>query len=84
MWIYRRDPRINRLMSAAVRRSVEGLPYIAPEIQLLFKSKAPRTRDEIDFVQIAPLLAPDARAWLFDAIRLVNPQHNWLSTLKDR
>jgi len=43
-WVYRRERRIQRPMSTVVRHSREGLPYLAPEIQLLYKSKAPRSR----------------------------------------
>jgi hypothetical protein len=41
-WVYRREPRIRRPMPTVVRRSSDGLPYLAPEIQLLYKSKGPR------------------------------------------
>jgi hypothetical protein len=33
-WVYRRELRIRRPISTAVRQSPEGLPYLAPEIQL--------------------------------------------------
>lgn len=82
-WVYRRDPRIRRSMSTAVRQSPGGLPYLAPEIQLLYKSKAPRERDEMDFARTYPLLAPDARHWLQDALELVNPDHSWITELRN-
>lgn len=69
-------------MSTAVRQNPDGLPYLAPEIQLLYKSKAPRERDEMDFAQTRPLLAPDARRWLRDALELANPGHTWIAALR--
>lgn len=72
-WVYRRDPRIRRSMSTAVRQSPGRLPYLAPEIQLLDKSKAPRERDDMDFARTYPLLARDARQWLQDALNWRTP-----------
>ena len=82
-WIYRREPRIRRPMSTVVRQSPDGLPYLAPEIQLLYKSKGPRERDDVDFAQICPLLAADARRWLHGALELTTPDHEWIAVLRD-
>jgi hypothetical protein len=81
--IYRREFRIRRPMSTVVRQSPDGLRYLAPEIQLLYKSKAPRDQDEADFAQICPLLAADARRWLHDALELTTPDHKWIAVLRD-
>lgn len=77
-WIYRREPRIRRPLSTIVRQSADRLPYLAPEIQLLYKSKGPRERDDMDFAQTIPLLAADARRWLHDALELTTPDHKWI------
>jgi hypothetical protein len=82
VWIYRRERSIRRSMSEVVRKTADRLPYLAPEIQLLYKSKAPRARDEVDFAAIWPLLDSDARSWLHDAITRVNPYHQWLPLLR--
>jgi hypothetical protein len=82
-WVYRREPRVRRPMSTVVRRSSEGLPYLAPEIQLLYKSKRPRERDDRDFAQICPLLGADARTWLKHALELTAPDHTWIAVLRD-
>lgn len=81
VWIYRRDERIRRSMSTVVQQTADGLPYLSPEIQLLYKSKAPRNRDELDFSNTWPLLPVDARSWLHDAISLTEPGHHWLAYL---
>jgi len=83
VWIYRRDARVRSPMSEVVRQSADGLPYLAPEIQLLYKSKVPRSRDEVDFGNSWRLLSLDARRCLHDAIRLADPSHNWLTFLRD-
>lgn len=82
-WVYRRQPRIRRPMSTIVRQSQDALPYLVPEIQLLYKSKTPRERDEVDFAQIWPLLAAEARTWLRDALELTAPDHTWTAVLRD-
>jgi hypothetical protein len=38
-----------------------GLPYLAPEIVLLFKAKHLEARDRIDFDNALPMLSVDAR-----------------------
>ena len=82
-WVYRRESRIRRPISTVVRLSPDRLRYLAPEIQLLYKSKARRSRDEADFAQICPLLATDARRWLHDALELTTPDHKWIAVLRD-
>jgi hypothetical protein len=83
-WIFRRQPLIQRSLSLAVRHNPEGIPYLAPEIQLLYKARLVRTQDQIDFNLIAPRLAPEARAWLREALAAEDPDHKWLSALDAR
>jgi hypothetical protein len=79
-WIYRRDARITRpLGEIAFER--EGIDYLVPEIQLLFKSKTVRPKDEQDFRDAAPLLDEVQREWLRWALALTAPEHPWLSRL---
>lgn len=39
-WLFRRDHRITGPMAGLGRRSADGIPYLAPEVQLLIQSKA--------------------------------------------
>ena len=81
-WVYRRDPRIRRsLTDLAGRMSEPGLPVLAPEIQLLYKSKGLRAKDQIDFDRFRPLLTPDEARWLREALTTANPDHPWLVAL---
>lgn len=81
-WIYRRDGRVRRPLSQAIRFNPDGIPYLAPEIVLLYKSKNPRERDEADFALAAPRLDAGARAWLRSALTLTAPDHPWLKRLR--
>ncbi len=38
-WLFRRDRRIRRPLAGIGRHSADGIPYLAPEIQLLYKSR---------------------------------------------
>ena len=51
-WLFRRDARLCRPLSTIGRQTEDGLPYLAPEIQLLYKAKAPRPKDEADFARV--------------------------------
>ncbi|MFN8167259.1 MAG: hypothetical protein U0S36_00600 [Candidatus Nanopelagicales bacterium] len=77
-WICRRDPAIRRPYAEVLRRSDEGIPYLAPECILLFKAKHGRPKDEADLATLLPLLDPDARDWLAQALARVHPGHPWI------
>ncbi len=79
-WLFRRDPRIALPLERAGLRRRE-IPYLAPEIPLLYKSKDPRDHDEADFAAVLPELPPDRRGWLRAAIESQEPSHPWLAEL---
>ena len=80
-WIFRRDPRIHQPAASAVSRTADGIPFLRPEIVLLFKAKAQRPKDEVDFTTFLPHLDNNRREWLRDALMLVHPGHAWLERL---
>jgi hypothetical protein len=75
-WVYRRDPRVRRKLDSLVWRD-DGLPYIAPEVQLLYKSKGRRAKDLVDFEAAAPLLSGEQRDWLRAALEVSDPGNPW-------
>jgi len=82
-WVYRRDPRIRRALLDAVQTH-RGIPVLAPEIVLLYKSKAARQLDQADFQRVLPVLSPSAAVWLHDALALASPGHPWAAALSGR
>ena len=80
-WVFRRQPDIRLPLAMAVRRNSAGLPFLSPGIQLLYKAKDPRPRDQADFDHIAPRLDPRTRAWLRDALERVHPGHAWIGEI---
>lgn len=82
-WTSRRDGRVRAPVTAIGLRSAGGLPYLRPEIQLFYKAKGRRPKDETDFAAVLPVLDDDARAWLDRALRLTQPEHPWRTALRD-
>lgn len=84
-WFFRRDHRvIGSLATFGLER--DGLPILAPEIQLLYKSSVKssagrRPKDEMDYRRTLPYLGAARRRWLHDAIALTQPGHPWLDDL---
>ena len=77
-WIFRRNPKVRMPISKMGFHPLWGLPYLAPEIVLLFKAKHLEARDRADFDHAIPALSADARRWLGDAIEKTHPGHEWL------
>jgi hypothetical protein len=80
-WVFRRNPKVRMAISKMGFHPLWGLPYLAPEIVLLFKAKHLEARDRVDFDHALPALSADARQWLRDAIEKTHPGHEWLKVL---
>ena len=80
-WVSRRDARIRRPIAGIGLRSPAGVPYLVPEIQLFYKARNPRPKDEADFTSMVPRLTAGQRRWLYDAIALAYGPHPWLLRL---
>ncbi|GAB3440110.1 nucleotidyltransferase domain-containing protein [Actinophytocola sediminis] len=81
-WVSHRDARVRRPITALGRTSADGTPYLTPEIQLFYKAKEPRPKDEMDFTTALPHLTVTQRAWLHRAITDTYGQHPWLPALR--
>ena len=79
----RRKETVRRELSRAVL-DYHGIPYLAPEIVLLYKSSE-HTKEayEHDFNLAAPRMKDDQKQWLADALNTCYPDgHPWNSRLK--
>jgi hypothetical protein len=72
-WRYRRDERVTRAWDAAVL-DIEGVPVMAPEAQLLWKSRRSSPEDVADWAVVLPALPVESRDWLRAAVRLAHPE----------
>jgi hypothetical protein len=82
VWQFRRDPRITRpVAEIGDRAAIGGIPFIVPEIELLYKAKYHRPKDEHDFEQALPRLDARQRTWLREALLVNRPDDPWLTGL---
>jgi hypothetical protein len=77
VWLFRRNLAISLPLSDLTRRSSEGIPFLCPQVVLLYKSKDPRPVDEEDFERALPLLNEAERGWLGQALEICHPGHHW-------
>lgn len=80
VWVYRRDPSLTMPMPEALWER-DGIRYLRPEIQLLYKAPGLRAKDRADFDAALPLLDHGRRAWLHDALVRTAPDHPWIARL---
>ncbi len=81
VWRFRRMMEIARPLSKMGHKSETGLPYLAPEIVLLYKAKEPTDINEQDFQVTRPLLASEASEWFRISVEACYPGHAWLASL---
>ena len=80
-WICKRETSIRMPYAELIRRTGDGIPYMAPHVVLLFKAKHAREKDVADLEHCLPLLSDDEVAWLADGIARIHPGHDWLDRL---
>jgi len=66
-WVFRRDRAVTRPLHELGAATADGVPFVVPEVALLFKAKRPRFKDQRDFDRVLPHLDGPARAWLASA-----------------
>jgi hypothetical protein len=80
-WFSRRSAQIRGRRTDLIVH-YHGLPCLRIEVQLLYKAKGRRPKDELDFQACLPLLNPAAKCWLEENLRLLYPDgHPWLNVL---
>jgi hypothetical protein len=81
-WICRRDRTIRLPYAEVVAHTKDGVPYMQPEIALLFKGKLVREKDEADLETSLPFLNDARRSWLRNALaRAYGDDHAWIARL---
>ena len=59
----------------------DGITYLQPQIQLLYKAKGLRAKDQLDFDSTLPHLDEARRHWLRDSLQRTLPGHPWIECL---
>lgn len=80
-WICRRDETVRLPYRDIILRTGSGIPYLAPELVLLFKAKHLRPKDQADFTATASRLTPTQRETLTALLTRVHPGHPWTADL---
>jgi hypothetical protein len=81
-WISRRCSQVRRPIYLLGRNSPEGVPYLAPEVQLFHKAHHPRPKDEEDYRAALPTLDASQRQWLATAIAQAYGDRPWRAQLR--
>ncbi len=80
-WVFRRDQRITRDPATIAERTAHGIPFLAPEIVLLFKARDCTETDQHDFETAMTRMPPTRRLWLDEALAVCEPDHPWRARL---
>lgn len=80
-WRFRRDPSITMDRSRLTTVSPAGIRYCTPEVQLLYKAKQARPKDDVDFSRCIHLLEDEQKDWLAAALVIQEPDHPWIHAL---
>ena len=79
-WMFRRNPRVRRGVDTVFAMG-RGLPRLAPEVVLLYKSKGSEAKDDADFEAAIGVMATEQREWLREGLTATRAGHPWLATL---
>ncbi|MGE7997533.1 hypothetical protein ACQKOF_02400 [Lysinibacillus sp. NPDC093190] len=74
-WRFRRDLQISYPLRSVLSYSDTGIPYLAPEIVLLYKVRNTREKDLKDFLSVKDILDSKQQNWLRQAIKIHEPKH---------
>jgi len=82
-WLFKRDASLRRPKSKIFHNTEDGLSYLAPEIQLLYKGTSTiRPKDNLDFKNVLPFLNQAAKTFLKIQLENRYPDgHSWLADL---
>jgi hypothetical protein len=80
-WVFRRNPAVTLPRSSLGRLARPRVPYLTPEVVLLYKAGHPSPVDEADFAAVGQALDAGQRRWLAHALGVCCPGHHWLPAL---
>jgi len=77
-FIFDRERNLTRKLSKAILHR-DGIPYLSPEIVLLYKASQAENADyQLDFEQAYPMLSDEQREWFLKGLRALYPDgHRW-------
>jgi len=82
-WVYRRFQSVGGRIAGMGLKTETGIPYLAPEIQLLYKSGSCQEKDFEDLLRVLPSLPPERTQWLLDCLREQYAEgHPWIGHIE--
>jgi hypothetical protein len=81
-WHFKHDPSICKARNETVLRDWNGVPFMCPEVVLLFKAKNIRAKDQFDFESVLSTFHTQ-QYWLAEAIEKVYPRNPWIEKLRN-
>jgi hypothetical protein len=80
-WVSKRSPLIRGKRKELISL-YRDIPCIRVEVQLLYKAKNSRPKDEMDFQACLPRMSLEARQWLKENLMILYPEgHGWIPQL---
>lgn len=80
-WRFRREPSITMPGDRLIRFTPYRIPYCTPEVQLLYKASAARSKDDVDLARCLHRMTTSQRTWLAEALPKTSPEHPWIKVL---
>jgi len=81
-FVFRRNSSIRQAIERTFLQSESGIPILAPEIVLLYKSKrASDPKEQSDFSSLLPALDFPRRRWLSQSLETLQQGHVWRTPL---
>lgn len=82
-WVSRRSEEVRLPLEKLGRFDARGISFLVPKVQLFYKAKDVREKDQIDFDASIDLLEPKDAEWLAKAIeRTYDSSHPWLPRVR--
>jgi hypothetical protein len=79
-WRFRRNLVITRPLERIGMRAA-GIPFLCPEVVLLYKAQNPQPHDQADWRNVQGVLEPERHEWLRQALAICYPDHPWLAEM---
>jgi Aminoglycoside-2''-adenylyltransferase len=80
-WLFRRNEAVRRPLEE-VGDERDGVPFLRPEIALLYKAAEPTPKNDTDFALVVPHLSREASFWLLAALERCDDRHPWIDRLR--
>jgi hypothetical protein len=80
-WVFRRNEAVRRPLEE-VGDERDGVPFLRPEIALLYKAAEPSAKNETDFFLVQPHLSREASLWLLAGLERCDDRHPWIERLR--